>query len=349
MVPVYYMNLLYGIFISIIFVGTFTACNSNSKSLRPGAQSQYESTSTSIGVQAPTANVPVQGVIAFTAYDDIYTMDVNGSNPRRVTKTPYGAFQPNWSPDGNHIVYATNDGIFVTDPGGTELIQLAKYSNEVGYAHEPRWSPDGKRIVFDRACKLFVINSDGSGEKQLTYENRPSNMCEWMPDWSPEGNRIVFAGITLKNGRGINMDLYIVNVDGNGLRQVTKNFFTEATPTVMPNGTYSSTFTSEQNPTWSPSGELIAFSMDMAPEDSNSHIYIFRADGNEEPRRLIQQSSFIAEYAPAWSADGQWLVFSADDNDNTRGLWIVRADGTVLTRLNNVSDYDDDPSWYPVR
>ena len=348
LIPLHLMPLLYVSFSSFILIVAVSACNYGGKPLRSGAQSQYESTDTPIPIQSPAVNIPAEGTIAFTANDEIYTMEVNGSTIKRITRTVDYASAPDWSPDGKQIVYATGDGIFVTNSTGTEHTQLTKYSSEVGYAHDPKWSPDGRRIIFFRNCKLFIINHDGSEEREFTYENRPPNWCDWTPDWSPDGNRIVFSGITMDKDsfHTINMDLYIVNVDGSGLRQLTQNFFTENVPTFMPNGAMSSTFASEDSPAWSPAGELIAFSMDMAPEDLHSHIYIMKADGSEEPQRLIHQSSLISERAPDWSVDGQWLVFSAEDEDRASGIWIVKVDGTGLRRLGKVSDNDEDPSWY---
>jgi Tol biopolymer transport system component len=342
------MHLLRGAIASVLFMGSASACNSNRESVRPGLQSQYESTSTPVNITPPVGNGTGEGTIALVAFDEIYTMDVSGSNIKRITRTVDYAYDPDWSPDGKQIVYVTGTGVFVTDANGLEPLQLTGYSED--FFHDPKWSPDGRQIIFTKGCKLFFINSDGSGEREFAYQNRPSAWCDWMPDWSPDGQHIVFAGITLEGigGGGSNMELYIVNVDGSGLRQLTQNFFTENQPTVMPNGIYSQTFTSEQNPAWSPVGDLIAFSMDKAPEEFAQHLYLMKADGSEEPRRLIPQSSFITEEAPSWSSDGQRLVFSAEATDRVVGLWVVNVDGTGLRRLANVSDYDQEPSWYSV-
>ena len=51
----------------------------------------------------------------------------------------------------------------------------------------PTFSPDGKRIVFtswDNAYDISVINTDGTGEHQVTYSDRD----DLIPDWSPNGS-----------------------------------------------------------------------------------------------------------------------------------------------------------------
>jgi Tol biopolymer transport system component len=100
----------------------------------------------------------------------------------------------------------------------------------------PAWSPNGKLIVFNRSNshtavwgQLCVIGADGSGLRQLT--RCASNQLPSWPCFSPDGRSIVFSLITSQgpqldmiqfvSGKGFTMDLWRVELDGTGLRQLT--------------------------------------------------------------------------------------------------------------------------------
>lgn len=343
------MQPFYTAIISIITIVSISACSISNRPLQPGIQSQAEPKNELVSPQLPMVDTPERGSIALQANGEIYTMDIDDTSIKRVTRTLQGAFSPDWSPDGKRIVYTTNDGLFITNRDGTGNVQVGK-----SRGGEPSWSSDGERIIFFSSCNLFVVNIDGSNERELSYEKGEFDICSWSPDWSPDGKRVVFLGMMSINniyGHINNEDLFIVNTDGSGLRRITENYFTESEPTLIPDaGYYSPTYTGEKDPAWSPDGKSIAFSMNMAPTDRDNHIFILEVDGDEEPRRLIQQNRFSSEWAPAWSPDGQWLVFLAtEDNPADERLWIASADGSELIQLSKVSDHDADPSWSPFQ
>ena len=102
-------------------------------------------------------------------YDEIFVVDVDGSNVTQLTHNPPGA---------------------VCGTGG--------YCNGM-----PAWSPDGKTIAFSRASGLIVddlienvgievMNADGSHLRQLTQTTRPASGEDTNPQWSPDGRKIVF-------------------------------------------------------------------------------------------------------------------------------------------------------------
>ena len=60
----------------------------------------------------------------------------------------------------------------------------------------PRWSPDATKIAFVRQTggdlsdfHIFVMNSDGSGQTQVTHDGGPN----FAPTWSPDGSKIAFV------------------------------------------------------------------------------------------------------------------------------------------------------------
>src|SRR5216683_574602 len=98
--------------------------------------------------------------LTFSAMTHLYTMDLPGGKPQRLTSGSAREFQPAWSPDGKSIVYVTwsSDGgqLWKIPAAGGSPVQLSKslavYSN-------PSWSPDGSRIVLLRGNAYDRENS----------------------------------------------------------------------------------------------------------------------------------------------------------------------------------------------
>ena len=102
-----------------------------------------------LGLTTLIAGVGAQAKIAFVSDRDghskeIYVMDDDGGNPRRLTNSPEDEWGPSWSPDGKRIVYSSGDGdwekvdIYVMDADGGNPRKLTK---NPGVDDDPAWSP----------------------------------------------------------------------------------------------------------------------------------------------------------------------------------------------------------------
>ena len=142
---------------------------------------------------------PTGDRIAFTReYQDLWTVEPDGSGATRVLDFDTGTYEPAWSPDGRRIAFAHygTDQLFhlyTVRPDGTGLRQITR-----GYDDgDPSWSPDGSRIVFKRNpaangnSDLWTVRPDGTGARQVTRTSL-SNGREVDPSWSPNGQRIAF-------------------------------------------------------------------------------------------------------------------------------------------------------------
>jgi Tol biopolymer transport system component len=104
---------------------------------------------------------------------DLYLMDPDGQNLRRLTSGPANEGEPAWTPDGSRIIYTatsgTNTQIASIAIDGSDNRQLTTAS---GGNHSPAVSPDGKSIAFVSAREgnhaIYTMNLDGSNQRRLT-------------------------------------------------------------------------------------------------------------------------------------------------------------------------------------
>ena len=181
-----------------------------------------------------------QSKIAFVSNRDgnpeIYVMNADGTNLRRLTYNPAEDNYQDWSPDGKKIAFTSNrDGnseIYVMNTDGSNQRRLTYNS---AFDYRPRWSPDGTKIAFERSHNdgitydICVINADGSNERNLT--NRPTT-SDFFPRWLPDGSKIVFG--SLRDG---NSEIYVMDADGVNQHNLTNNPAVDWNPMVSPDGT----------------------------------------------------------------------------------------------------------------
>lgn len=147
---------------------------------------------------------------------EIYTMNMNGGNLRKVT-TSFGIdVSPSFSPDGKSIAFVSDRGgspqiyIINTDRSG-----LRRLTFEGSYNTSPAWSPDGKWIAYvgqkDGKNQIFMIKSDATGQRQITFTGNNES-----PSFSPDGMFLAFDSDS-EGKRGI----YIMRINGEEKKRIT--------------------------------------------------------------------------------------------------------------------------------
>ena len=208
------------------------------------------------GAECPPRPDPSKGYVWGLDPFDLYTVNRDGSDLKRLTN--YGTYTAEGvlSPDGRRIVFTSlKDGdldIYTMNVDGTGLKQL---THQPGYDGGPWWSPDGKRIAYrayhptdsvelrdyhellaqrivrPTKMELWVMNADGSDQHQVTHLGG----ANFGPSWTHDGKHLIFSS-NYKNPRSGNFDLFLVNLDGTGLEQVTTDVGFDGFPMFSPDG-----------------------------------------------------------------------------------------------------------------
>jgi Tol biopolymer transport system component len=167
---------------------------------------------------------------------EIWVMNADGTR-RQVTSNNVSDNAVSWSPDGRRLAYRSirdnNADIYAIGIDGTNERRL---TTDPAMDFVPDWSPDGTRITFtnDRSGALAVYtmsSTDGSDVRKLTADSLGAGLSVYSPD----GGRIAFAdNVCPICGE---KDVWVMNADGSGLRQVTNTSDLELPHSWSPDGT----------------------------------------------------------------------------------------------------------------
>lgn len=144
---------------------------------------------------------------------------------------------PSWSPDGQKIVYEQDGHLVVLTTATHQRANLT--SPGAQRDNFPRWSPRGDWIVFtsdrdgDEQFRIYLIRPDGTDLHRLTDSPGDAHAT-----WSPDGKAVVFASARMgfKDERAVSTgaqpygEVFVIQVDGAGLRQLTDNQWEDGTP-----------------------------------------------------------------------------------------------------------------------
>ena len=204
-------------------------------------------------------------------------------------------------------IYDSYD-IFVADLHGRIKRQL---THEMGYDAEATISPKGDKIVYTSTksgdLELWIMNIDGSGKKQLTsglgYDGGAF--------FSPDGKQLVFRASRPKTKEDkeeyegfyktglvspLHMEIYTINIDGSGLKQITNL----------------------GNANWAPffdhSGKKIIFSSNHEKGGYHFNLWMINVDGTGLEKISGDK---IFDAFPMFSPDGKKIIFSSNRNNTS--------------------------------
>jgi TolB protein len=266
--------------------------------------------------------------------DQIYTMNIDGSNVKMISTGQGRTTCSYFFPHGERILYSSTHlagkecpprpdfsqgyvwavypsfDIFTARPDGSDLKRL---TNSPGYDAETTISKDGK-LVFtsmrDGDLDIYTMDANGKHVRRLTNELG----YDGGPFWSYDGKQIVYRanhpqtekeksdylGLLKQNLiRPTTLEIWVMNADGSNKQQVTHNGKASFAPYFFPDG------------------KRIIFASNMAdPKGRDFDLYMINADGSGL-ERITYNDTF--DGFPMFSPDGKKLVFASNRNAKTRG------------------------------
>jgi Tol biopolymer transport system component len=191
--------------------------------------SRLTATSTTALSGPPNAAAHPAGRIVFSTTDNVYVVNGDGSDLQRLTSGAAQEFDPSWSPDGHRIAYRAQrppaaPDIYVMNADGSGQRRLAS-------GLSPAWSPDGAMIAYgDDQGGISVMRPDGSASRRV-----PGTEQGEYPSWSPDGAKLAFMAHREK-ASAANFEIYVVNLDGTGLKRLTNAPGEDGWPAWSPDG-----------------------------------------------------------------------------------------------------------------
>ena len=201
-----------------------------------------------------------------TAYRNLflYEMDADGNNIKRVSDL---RLEDSWMSSRNN---------------GQELVVTGRIGKEIRY-------------------QLFIVNTKTGAYKQITNDTAAYHSD---PCFSPDGKQIVFAYQKNKRDRSSHEELFIMNADGTGMKQITN--YPEDNVSVNDHGYKAGA------PKWHPTDNFITY---ISKRDNRYNIYAVAPDGSKQWKLTESKDN---EGWHDWSSDGKWLVYDSANESGSQ-------------------------------
>jgi Tol biopolymer transport system component len=269
--------------------------------------------------------------------ETLFTANADGTNERRVS--PFGkTCCERWSPDGTQISIAhlAKDGrrisMAVVDPDGSlvRILPLPPGTLNLGcgFSSAPGLlACEGWDEQHPERAGLYIRNTDGSGTHRIDVPPRETH--DVALDISPDGKQVVFVRPTDEyHPVG---PMFVENIDGTGLQRVTPEGIDVA---------YQARF--------SPDGRWILFAGAYWLAEGEP-IWLVRPDGTGL-HKVFEDPEGRSVATLTWLPDGTMILFGLGDivpgdDHPPNALYVVRSDGTELTKIIDSPDFKREPDW----
>lgn len=343
--------------IYILCILLLAGCGGHNNPITPPSNGGSDGTGGNGGTPA------ISGKIVFTSDRDnkekgeIYIMNADGTNVRRLTNNSYGDAYADITPEGNTIAflsdrYFNGQGIEIClmDSNGQNQRRVTNNSvDELQFSI----SPDGKKIVYsikdvnaNPGKDIYIINADGTGETKLTnnpdMDGIPNNprYIYFNPTFSPDGTKIAYGAIDLLPDSEL-LEIYIMNSDGSNPQKILS---------VTGNGGIYPDI--NMGPSLSPDGSKLVFSKPVQKidpifgvETSSFEIFTMNIDGsNLQQVTTDAYATVLANFNPVFSPDGTKIAYHSM-RDGDYEIYLVNIDGSNTINITNNSDLDMDPAF----
>jgi len=273
--------------------------------------------------------------------DEVHLVRVDGSRDHVIASNlPGRQGHPDFSRDGSQLAFdqltseESSDQIYMANADGSaaKRVSHCKLPHCAQY-WEPAFSPNGTHLAIATAAGPLsesgparfgiAIVDVHSEEVTQVVDHKSTEGQDHFARWSPDGKRLVFwRDKTPSDTQSGPTAVFIVNVDGSGLRQLT--------PWKMLAG----------DPDWFPNGDHIVFSTHPLLEfdaSGRSELYTVRPDGSGMKRLTSYGKDGPRATQPRWTPDGKAILYTqVTQSGLPRHIWVIdrkgREDVPVLTK-----------------
>lgn len=254
-------------------------------------------------------------------FKELFTVDIDGTNLRQITRDKGLAVSPEWTPDGEKILFTSyrsrKPDLYLIDADGTGISRLGQRDGlELGATY----SPDGKRII--ASTSVFGVSDIVLMDLRGRLLKKVTNLAsiDVSPSWAPDGERIAFC-----SNRGGGPQIYTQNINGGRAERIS---FTESKYCT--------------SPSWSPKGDKIVYVCRMK---GGNQLFMSSVDG-----RQITQMTFAGNNEdPAWSPDGKYLIYSSNmGKPRARQITVLPFASGIPQQITAGLGLSGQPAWSPV-
>ncbi|NJD91832.1 MAG: Tol-Pal system beta propeller repeat protein TolB [Geobacter sp.] len=246
---------------------------------------------------------------------EIYIMDWDGFNPRKIIANGSINLNPDFSPSGKELIYTSYKN------GNPDLFRRELFTGaEANVSHSPginitgAFSPEGNRIALAMSkegnSEIYLLTKDGKQLARLT--TNPA--IDISPSWSPDGRQIAFV-----SDRFGKPQIFVMSFDGSDQKRITTA------------GGYN------VGPRWSPKGDKIAYCRQYG---NGFQIHLINPDGSDD-RQITTEGS---NEHPRWSPDGRFIVYSSK-RGGKESIYVMRNDGSGVTKISKSGANETHPAW----
>ena len=252
---------------------------------------------------------------------EIYSMEKNGSDPKRLTNSSRSENNPKLSLNGKYLSFLVDKNsikelyILEMEENGKQVQISEKGLNVEDFF----WSPDSQKITYkakdgDQVHDIYLYDV----VKDITNKVTNNISIEKLGNWSPDGEWIVYSVI---KGDEDKVGIFKKNPSGVDEVRLTENF-------------------EDHNPLWSPDGKRIAFLSTRGSDDID--IYTLDIENNEEKNITASQGN---DFHFSWDPDGKRIVFVSEREDNPEIFVIDVTLKQDPIRLTDNDSLEYSPIW----
>lgn len=240
---------------------------------------------------------------------EIFTMNMDGANKKNITNHPdvawtYYAYKKKLyfvsDRDTTYRAYF----LYESDSDGKSIKKVSNLQLEDSWMSSRNNGTE--MIVAGRIGKgiryqLFIVNTKTGAYKQLTNDTsaKYSDPC-----FSPNGKQIVYSYQKNKRDRATHEELFIMNADGTGAKQLTQ--YPEDNPSAKEYGYKAG------SAKWHPTENFITY---ISLQNGRNNIFAVTPKGDKQWKLINNE---LSEGWHDWSSDGKWLVFNSSDWKETQ-------------------------------